>query len=324
MNNLDFIKVKRFALMQLQGRWILPLVVQLITFLVGSLFYVPIMAQLMPDGALEMSQVARDAVVAAEKPLPFVSMMLFLLTMRIFFVAELSVYVAMTRGPEKVGFGTFIDGFADWWRAAAVTFLKGLFLYLWALLFFFPAVIKFYSYYFAEYVVAEFPQVKAQRAIGISRRVMHGAKWQMFMLDLTLFPWVLLGTIIGAVGLMWAMPYVRMTHINAFHALLKGAIEDGRVTLEELGARSSSNSQETGGDGHYGDNNRGGNSGCDKSGQAAYGGETGGCRPQGKEKEEHIADALMPTSLTESSSADSAQRDADGLGASDDGENSGA
>lgn len=233
MSNLDYIKVKRFALMQLQGRWILPLAVQVITFIVSALFYVPVVAPLMGGGTIE------DAVAAAEKPLPWASMIIFLLVVRVFFVAELQVYGAMTHGPGKVGFGTFIDGFADWRRAVLVTLCKGLFLYLWGLLFLFPAAIKFYSYYFAEYIVAEFPAVKSTRAVGISCRMMRGAKLQMFLLDVTLLPWVLLGTLIGSVGLMWAMPYVRMTHINAFHSLLKSAIEDGRVTVEELGARAA-------------------------------------------------------------------------------------
>lgn len=230
MTRLDTIQVKRFALMQLQGRWILPLVIQLITTVIASLFYVPIVAPVVSGGTVD------DVVMAAEKPLPVASMIVFCLVVRVFFVAELEVYAQMTRGPKAVGFGTFIDGFADWRRAVVVTVHKWVLLYLWAMLLFVPAAIKFYSYYFAEYIAAEFPAVKATRAVGLSRRIMSGHKMELLWLDVTLLPWVLLGACLGSVGLVWAMPYVRMTHINAFHALLKAAIEDGRVSLSELGA----------------------------------------------------------------------------------------
>lgn len=237
MTKLDFAQVKRFALVQLNGRWLLPVVIQLITMIVTSAFYFPVVAPMLGDGSFE------QAVVAAEKPLPLISMTVYLLVVRVFFVAEVEVYAALTQGPERIAFSKFFEGFSDWWRAVKVTLWKGLFLYLWTLLFFVPAVIKFYSYYFAEYIVAEFPAVSPLAAVGISRRITIGAKWRLFLLDLTLLPWVLLALFTG-VGMLWAMPFVRMTHINAFHALMKGAIEDGRVGINELGVQGVSNQQD--------------------------------------------------------------------------------
>lgn len=236
MTSLDYAQVKRFALLQLKGRWVLPMFMQVITSIVAAMFYCPI--------AMKAARIIEDfgsvqsAVLAEDVPVPIFSMLLFLLIVRVFFVAEVEVYAAMTQGPERVGFGKFIEGFADWGRAVLVTLYKNLLLYLWAMLLFFPAVFKFYSYYFAEYIVAEFPAVSPFKAVGLSRRVTAGAKGQLFLLDITLLPWFVLGMALSGVGLMWAMPYIRMTHINAFHALLKDAINDGRISLDELGLKT--------------------------------------------------------------------------------------
>lgn len=235
MTELNYSQVKHFALVQLKGRWILPVFIQLITVIITSAFYFPLIAPMIGDGSFE------SALLAAQKPFPLICMVIYLLVVKVFFLAEIEVYAAMTKGPGSIGFFVFLEGFSDWWRAVKVTLLKWLFLSLWGMLFFFPALIKIYSYYFAEYIVAEFPSVPPSKAIGISRRVTSGAKMQLFLLDITLLPWVLLGMFFG-VGMIWAMPYVRMTHINAFHALLKNAVESGKVDLDELGAREWSKS----------------------------------------------------------------------------------
>lgn len=273
MANLDYAQVKRFALLQLKGRWVLPLFIQVITSFVAAMFYCPIVANtahLISSGMNGLQTIA-----SPEDNMPAISMLLFLFAVRVFFVAEVEVYAAFTRGPEKVGFGTFIDGFADWTRSVAVTFWKGLLLYLWAMLLFFPAVIKFYSYYFAEYITAEFPAVSPFKAVGLSGRVTAGAKWQLFLLDVTLLPWLLLGMALSGVGLMWVMPYIRMTHINAFHALLKGAIKEGRVSLDELGILSGNEQQgnakkeESANSGTANSNSTGGTDSTDGAGTAS-------------------------------------------------------
>ena len=86
---------------------------------------------------------------------------------------------------------------------ALYTFLK----YLW-LLTIVGYPIKRYSYLLVPYLVAENPDLSAREAIRLSSRMMKGHKWEAFLLELTLIPWMLLSIATGGlVGILFYNPY---------------------------------------------------------------------------------------------------------------------
>ena len=83
-------------------------------------------------------------------------------------------------------------GFDDFWSAFKVTFLVGLYTFLWSLLFFIPGIVKAYSYSMALYVLAENPGKSARECIKESMEMTNGHKMELFVLDLSFIGWIIL------------------------------------------------------------------------------------------------------------------------------------
>lgn len=114
-------------------------------------------------------------------------------------------------------------------------FLRDLFTFLWSLLFIIPGVIKSYSYWMMEYIMAENPTLSHERAFEISKQTMVGEKWDVFVLDLSFIPWHLLSTITcGLVGIFYVNSYVDATYAQLYGFLRMKALNQGFATPEEL------------------------------------------------------------------------------------------
>lgn len=53
-------------------------------------------------------------------------------------------------------------------------------------------IVKTYSYFLVPYIVAENPNISANEAISLSRRMMKGHKWECFVAQLSFLGWCLL------------------------------------------------------------------------------------------------------------------------------------
>ncbi|MGX8680590.1 MAG: DUF975 family protein, partial [bacterium] len=78
-----------------------------------------------------------------------------------------------------------------WVKAAWILFVKNFYLFFWNFTIV-GMLIKSYSYFMVEYIIAENPDLKANQAITLSRKMMNGHKWEAFKLDVTLVGWDLL------------------------------------------------------------------------------------------------------------------------------------
>uniref|UniRef100_UPI00388E21FA DUF975 family protein n=1 Tax=Treponema sp. TaxID=166 RepID=UPI00388E21FA len=105
-----------------------------------------------------------------------------------------------------------------------------LWLFLWSLLFFFPAVIKFYSYLMMHYVIAENPEIKTDKAMKISIILTEGHKAELFSMHLSFFGWFLLCCFTQGIGLIFLIPYVKMTELNAYYYLKQKAFAENRLS----------------------------------------------------------------------------------------------
>lgn len=69
-------------------------------------------------------------------------------------------------------------------------------------------IIKTYSYFMVPYIVAENPNITAREAIGLSRRMMNGHKWECFVAQVSFFGWFLLnGITFGLSGIFYSNGY---------------------------------------------------------------------------------------------------------------------
>lgn len=133
------------------------------------------------------------------------------------------------RGCFRFGF----DG-RNYTGIISTMFLKGLFNFLWFLLFVIPGIIKFYSYRMVPYILADNPNIGAVRAITLSRNMTRGNKWRMFVLDLSFLGWYLLGLLCFGIGVFFVNPYYFATEAELYLALRENAIRSGMCSLDEL------------------------------------------------------------------------------------------
>lgn len=98
--------------------------------------------------------------------------------------------------------------------------LRGLYTFLWTLLFIVPGIIKTYEYRMVPYILADNPTIKQRDAFYLSREMMRGNKWKAFVLDLSFIGWGILNLMtVGILGIFFVGPYRNQTNANLYLAL---------------------------------------------------------------------------------------------------------
>lgn len=114
-------------------------------------------------------------------------------------------------------------------------FCKGLFQFLWSLLFVIPGIIKSYEYRMIPYILSENPQITRKRAFELSKTMMRGNKWKTFVLDLSFIGWYILsGITLGIVAIFYVIPYVESTNAELYAYLREEALNNGSAKPTEL------------------------------------------------------------------------------------------
>ncbi len=131
----------------------------------------------------------------------------------------LSIVQLVIGGACKLGYAKFnlnlIDGkpvaFSDLFSQSnrigagfCMNLLRGLYTFLWSLLFVIPGIIKSYSYSMTPYILLEHPQMSANEAITASRNIMQGNKERLFWLLLSFIGWDLLFLLPSLVAILLA------------------------------------------------------------------------------------------------------------------------
>ena len=140
----------------------------------------------------------------------------------------------MSRSPEKVGFSSFIQGLNLWAKAVLATLWNFLWTFLWSLLFIIPGIVKSIAYSQMYYLIVEYPELSVTKAMKISMLITKGHKADLFVMYLSFLGWIILATIPAGLGMIVLSPYMDMTFVNAYHALLKEAVESGKLKPEDL------------------------------------------------------------------------------------------
>lgn len=77
--------------------------------------------------------------------------------------------------------------------------------------------IKHYSYFLVPYLMAEDPDLRARDAIGLSRAMMDGHKWECFRLGLSFLPWYLLDwATLGLSAVLYSNAYRTATYAEFY------------------------------------------------------------------------------------------------------------
>jgi len=82
------------------------------------------------------------------------------------------------------------------------------------------AIIVKYMYVMVPYLLHDYPELTPREAMKLSREMMSGQKWELFVLDLTFIGWILLSILTAGLGTIFVEPYMS-TARAAFYEDLK-------------------------------------------------------------------------------------------------------
>jgi len=264
-----------FAKKQLQNRWMVPILIAIVTNLLMFIFSIP---NMFPLNFTELYTYAESGdtqgmfsylsttLSSTESIISYILSLIQMLVSFIFSAATLHVCLKMTRSPEPVHFRDFVDGFTHWWNSIKAGLWQALWLYIWmfvSLLFmtfvsfafvsifgtgglqtiisfiicsfaFVLFIRKSLEYSMIMFFIVEFPTLTARKSLKLSKIVTKGNLWNLIELNLSFIGYFFLCIVTLGIALIWFEPYYNMTKTNAYHGLLKEAVEKGLVKQEDL------------------------------------------------------------------------------------------
>lgn len=113
-------------------------------------------------------------------------------------------------------------------------FRRGIYVFLWSLLLIIPGIIKSYEYRMVPYLLADNPNLGSVEAITLSRDMMDGEKFNLFVLELSFIGWYILGALALGIGVFFVNPYYNATETQFYLALRGIALDRGYCTYEDL------------------------------------------------------------------------------------------
>lgn len=117
----------------------------------------------------------------------------------------------------KGEFGDLFNGFKNFGKAMLTELLVELYTALWSMLFLIPGIIKSYSYALSVFILHDNPNIGANEAITLSRKMMDGNKGKLFVLQLSFIGWHLLGILtFGILELVYVQPYEYLAIANFY------------------------------------------------------------------------------------------------------------
>lgn len=236
-------KYKNYALKMLKGRWTVPVLMSLVILITSEIFSLPTVIQLVRTSEGQsliqgdfssIEDFCNLFTLASEQIHTEVLDIIQGVVQAMLTFAALSVYLQLTRSPEKVSFKKFFEGFNYWWKAFLGFLWQVLWTFLWSCLFIIPGIIKYLSYSQMFMIMNEFENVSVTKSMRISIIITRGHKWDIFVMYLSFIGWELLSALTLGIGQLWLIPYEQVTFMNAFHAMLKEALENGSIKPEDL------------------------------------------------------------------------------------------
>ena len=194
---------KKIALDALRGRW----PVAVLTGFVASLMGAGIVSGGSGGSGSSQSNSVSDLVESIPDAELWFQRLSVVLIIALVIVVTWAIVTLIIGGAGKLGYAifnlnlvdrreaAFSDLFSQFYRLGdgfCMSFLVGLYTFLWSLLFVIPGIVKAFSYAMTPYILAENPDMTATEAITASRRLMDGNKFRLFCLGFSFIGWKLL------------------------------------------------------------------------------------------------------------------------------------
>ena len=120
-----------------------------------------------------------------------------------------------------------------WTKVSLTMALASLYQMLWALTIV-GGIIKRYSYFLVPYIAAENPDISPKNAVNLSRKMMHGHKWECFVFELTYWGWDMLGSLtFGLTAIFYSNPY-KTAAFSEFYVQMRDLAKEKKIEGCEL------------------------------------------------------------------------------------------
>lgn len=105
--------------------------------------------------------------------------------------------------------------------------LKSIYIFLWALLFVIPGIVKSYGYSQAERIFKDKVDQEGivpspGECLRESQQLMYGYKLDLFTLNLSFLGWIILAGLTFGIGFIWLTPYMEVSQAVFYQNLLEG------------------------------------------------------------------------------------------------------
>lgn len=144
--------------------------------------------------------------------------------------AMYNVFMGMARGSlgEKTPMETMFSFFSmDWVRYVKAILLEMVIIIPVSLITLgIGGIILSYAYQMVPYLMRDYPEIGAREALRLSRELMNGHKWDLFVLQFTFIGWIVLSVLTAGVGFLWLMPYMATAQAHFYQDLKDTQIEE--------------------------------------------------------------------------------------------------
>ncbi|MBR6329460.1 MAG: DUF975 family protein [Lachnospiraceae bacterium] len=133
-----------------------------------------------------------------------------------------------------------------------IMFQKSLYTVLWSMLFIIPGIIKTYEYSMIPYILMEHPDIDSKEAFRLSKQMMDGDKWNLFVLQLSFIGWHILSLFTCfLLSIFYVNPYLHHTLAEFYGIVKHKAPFHGSCNVIDLSYPGSEDAYATQGAGSY-------------------------------------------------------------------------
>ena len=130
----------------------------------------------------------------------------------------------------------FSIGFSNYWHHIWGPLLRAIFTWLWTLLLIIPGIIKALSYAMTAYILVDYPELSANKAIELSMAMMKGHKYDLFYLYLSFIGWILLCLLTLGIGYLWLIPYIQSAQSSFYLDVKEQYLRSKNIISSETSA----------------------------------------------------------------------------------------
>lgn len=195
-------KYKNAALAALDGNWAAAVVATIVLYAILYVVIGPYYATILPWRSVPVT----PNVMYGCMGVTYAG--LFLLIMPLTVGISYAFYQLYAYGDGNITSNMLSNSLNGYLRNVWAMFLYVVYVFLWTLLLFIPGIIKSFSYAMTPYILKDYPELSANQAIDLSRKMMKGHKLDLFILHLSFIGWYILSIFTAGIGMLWLVPYV--------------------------------------------------------------------------------------------------------------------